>query len=101
LETALSFYISGGYHIPAPSPAGDRPVVAPSALGCAKIGVYQAMRAQGVSKAQLALMLNWQLLQVDQLLDLCHTGKLDQVEAALAALDCIPKENLVGKKNLI
>ena len=59
------------------------------------------MRAQGVSKAQLALMLNWQLLQVDQLLDLCHTGKLDQVEAALAALDCIPKENLVGKKNLI
>ena len=86
LETALSFYISGKKDIPTPSPPEGRPLVAPSALACAKIGVYQAMRAQGVSKAQLARKLNWHLPQVDRLLDLCHTSRLDQVEAALATL---------------
>jgi antitoxin HicB len=89
LETALSFYISGKRDIPTPSPADGRPVVAPSALGCAKIGIYQAMRAQGVSKAQLARKLNLHLPQVDRLLDLCHTSRLDQVEAALSALGYI------------
>jgi len=86
LESALSFYVSGRKDIPAPSPANGRPVVTPSALGCAKIGVYQAMRAQGVSKAELARKLNWHLPQVDRLLDLCHTSRLDQVETALAVL---------------
>jgi antitoxin HicB len=86
LETALSFYISGKKDIPTPSPADGSTVVTPSALGCAKIGIYQAMRAQGVSKAQLARKLNWHLPQVDRLLDLCHTSRLDQVEAALAVL---------------
>lgn len=86
LETALSMYVSGKRDIPAPSSAEGRPTVGPSALACAKLGVYQAMRAQGVSKAQLARKLNWHLPQVDRLLDLCHTSRLDQVEAALAAL---------------
>lgn len=86
LETALSMYVSGKRDIPAPSPANGRPTVSPGALACAKLGVYRAMRIQGVSKAQLARKLNWHITQVDRLLDLCHASKLEQVETALAVL---------------
>ena len=58
----------------------------PSALECAKLGVYQAMTEQGVRKAELARRLGWHLPQVDRLLDLSHASRLDQIEAAARAL---------------
>jgi antitoxin HicB len=44
------------------------------------------MRSQGVGKAELARRLNCHLPQIDRLLDLRHASRLDQIEAAFAAL---------------
>ncbi|MBK5967177.1 HicB family protein [Thiocystis minor] len=86
LETALSFYIDARKPLPVPSAAEDRPTVRPSALECAKLGVYQAMTEQGIRKAELARRLGWHLPQVDRLFDLRHASRFDQIEAAARAL---------------
>ena len=56
------------------------------ALAEAKIGLYAAMRAAGVGKAELARRLNCHLPQIDRLLDLTHSSRLEQLEGALRAL---------------
>jgi antitoxin HicB len=84
LETALSFYIDAGKDLP--KAGKGRRTVRPSALGCIKLAIYQAMREQGVKKSELARRLGWHLPQVDRLLDLTHASRLDQAEAALASL---------------
>lgn len=60
--------------------------VALPALDVAKVGLYQAMQAKGVRKADLARLLGVHAPQVDRLLDLTHKSKLEQVEGALARL---------------
>lgn len=86
LETALSFYVDGRKALPTPSPAQGLPTVRPSALECAKLGLYCEMLAQGIRKAELARRLGWKSPQVDRLFDLQHASKLDQLEAAAKAL---------------
>lgn len=87
LETGLSFYVDARKPLPAVSlPAAGQKTVRPSALECAKLGVYQAMTEQGIKKAELARRLGWHMPQVDRLFDLRHASKLDQIEAAAAAL---------------
>jgi antitoxin HicB len=86
LEAALSFYVEARKPLPVPSAAQGRPTVRPSALECAKLGVYQAMTEQGVRKAELARRLGWHMPQVDRLLDLRHASRMDQIEAAARAL---------------
>lgn len=87
LETALSFYLDGRKALPVPSkPKRNQATVRPSALECAKLGVYQAMTEQGIRKAELARRLGWHLPQVDRLFDLNHASRLDQIEAAARAL---------------
>lgn len=87
LETALSFYVDGRAPLPAPSaPEPGQLTVRPSALECAKLGVYRAMTEQGIRKTELARRLGWHLPQVDRLFDLRHASRLDQIEAAARAL---------------
>jgi len=86
LETALSFYVDARKPLPVPSAAEGRPTVHPSALECAKLGVYQAMTEQGLRKTDLARRLGWHLPQVDRLFDLNHASRFDQIEAAARAL---------------
>lgn len=87
LETGLSFYLDARTSLPAVSqPAPGQKTVRPSALECAKLGVYQAMTEQGIKKAELARRLGWHMPQVDRLFDLRHASKLDQIEAAANAL---------------
>lgn len=86
LETALSLYVDNRHPLPIPSDPQERLTVHPSALECAKLGVYQAMTEQGVKKAELARRLGWHLPQVDRLFDLKHASRLDQIEAAARAL---------------
>jgi antitoxin HicB len=87
LETALSFYVDDRKPLPVPSKAkrGQR-TVCPSALECAKLGVYRAMTEQGIKKSELARRLGWHLPQVDRLFDLKHASRFDQIEAAARAL---------------
>ncbi|MDR2189407.1 MAG: type II toxin-antitoxin system HicB family antitoxin [Azonexus sp.] len=87
LETGLSFYVDGRKPLPpASKPGKGQKTVRPSALECAKLGVYQAMIEQGVKKAELARRLGWHMPQVDRLFDLRHASKLDQIEAAAHVL---------------
>jgi antitoxin HicB len=55
-------------------------------LSAAKVGLYEAMRAAGVRKAELARRLGVHMPQIDRLLDLRHASRLDQVEPALRAV---------------
>lgn len=50
------------------------------------VALYEAMRAQGVSKAELARRLGWPVTQTQRLLDLRHASRVDQLEAAFAVL---------------
>jgi antitoxin HicB len=87
LESALAMYIAAKEPLPASSPPQPGEVLVPlSALGMAKTALYQAMREQGVGNAELARRLRWHLAQASRVLDLRHASKMEQVEAALAAL---------------
>jgi antitoxin HicB len=87
LESALAMYIAAGEPLPEASKVEASEQMVPlSALGMAKVGLYDAMREQGVGRAELARRLRWHLPQVSRVLDLRHASRMEQVEAALAAL---------------
>ena len=87
LETGLSFYVDARKPLPVVSVAAlGQKTVRPSALECAKLGVYQAMTEKGIKKAELARRLGWHMPQVDRLFDLRHASKFDQIEAAANVL---------------
>jgi antitoxin HicB len=52
----------------------------------AKVELYREMRSAGVRKSDLGGRLGCHMRQVDRLLDLHHASRLDQIEAAFAAL---------------
>jgi len=87
IETTLQVYMQDRREIPEPSAAkrGQRRVALP-ALTVAKVGLYRAMRAEGLSKAELARRLGVHPPQVDRLLNPIHKSKLEQVQAALEAI---------------
>ena len=87
LESALAMYVASDESLPAASPAlPDEAIVPLSARGMAKAALYEAMREQGIGRAELARRLRWQLPQVNRALDLRHASKMEQIEAALATL---------------
>jgi len=87
LESALSFYVDARKPLPTPGrPRKGQKTVRPSALECAKLGVYQAMMEQGIKKAELARRLGWHMPQIDRLFDLRHASRLEQIESAASAL---------------
>jgi len=60
LESALSFYVDDHRPLPTPSKLKrGQNTVRPSALECAKLGVYQVMVDQGIGRAKLARRLGW------------------------------------------
>jgi len=89
LETVLSEYIKRRRDLPRASKArgkGTRLVELP-ALAEAKVRLYEAMRQRHMRKADLARRIGWQPSQIDRLLDLHHSSRLQQVEEALRGLD--------------
>ncbi len=86
LESALSFYLDKGEALPKASAKRGRMTLAPSLKGELKLAIYQAMRDGNVSKTMLMRRMGVEMMQVNRLLDLTHTSRLDQLESALAAL---------------
>jgi len=87
IESALSMYVDDRREIPTPSaPKRGMTRVTLPALTEAKLALYSAMRAQNIGKTDLARRLNCHLPQVDRLLDLLHSSRLEQLEAAFRAL---------------
>lgn len=85
LEEAIAARIAGREEIPSPSKGKVR--VALPTLTAAKVLLYQAMREDGVRKADLARRLNCHMPQIDRLLDVQHASRLDQLDAAFRALN--------------
>jgi antitoxin HicB len=86
LETMVANYMAEGWDLPEPSPARGRPVVRPAPLVAAKAEVYRAMRQAGVDKPELARRLGIAAKDVDRLFSIHHKTRIEQIEAALAAL---------------
>jgi len=86
LVAALGGYVKARLSIPPPSPAHGRTVIALPALAAAKIALYVAMRADGVSNAALAKRLGLSEGAVRRLIDLDHRSHIGQIETALHAL---------------
>lgn len=84
LEEAIAARIHDRRNIPTPS-RGETYAVLPT-LTPVKVMLYQGMREQGVGKAELARRLGWHMPQVDRVLDVQHRSRLDQMDAALAAI---------------
>lgn len=87
LELALTFYTEDWKDLPVPrAPKRGMRMIAVPALSEAKFKLYSALRAAGIKKIELARRLDCSPSQVDRLLDIQHNSRLDQIEAAFAAL---------------
>lgn len=88
LQTALEFYFDDRRPIPLPSKAKKgQYLVSLSILQSMKVFLLNEMLAQGVKKAEMARRLDVHLPQVDRLLDLRHSTKVEFVEKAYRQLD--------------
>jgi antitoxin HicB len=93
IEEALAARISDGLDIPLP-PARSvrsrggrhRRIVALPLMTALKVALYHALREARVTRAELARRLRWNRESVDRLFRLDHASRLDQIEAAFAAL---------------
>ncbi len=86
LETVVANHLAEGWDIPAPAPARGRPLVALAPLVGIKVELYRTMRAAGITKAELARRIGIVPQQVQRLFDTNHASRLDQLDAAFAAL---------------
>ena len=80
LIAALGGYIRLGRVIPRPSPVRGRPAALLPPLIAAKLALYEAMRAQRITRTELARRLGLQENAVRRLLDLDHRSHIDQVD---------------------
>ena len=88
LSEALAARMVGGEEIPVPSsPRGQEYRVAPDATITLKAGLYQALKEQHLSIADLARRLGVDHREARRLLDPRHPTKLPRLRAALAAVD--------------
>lgn len=87
IETTLSIYVDDRKPIPEATPPqeGERVVYLP-AVTVAKIVLWNTMMERDMRKADLRRLLGVHQVQGDRLVDFLHTSKMEQVEAALAAL---------------
>ena len=84
--TLITALVKDREEVPDGSPADGRPAVRLPLQAELKVQLYRAMRAQDVSQTALAERLGKTQKEVWRLLDLTHASKLDQIEAAFAAL---------------
>ena len=87
LTVALSGYLDDGRSLPVPGKAkrGQSVVILLPRVAI-KLAIHEAMCEQGVTQAQLGVLLGIDGRQVRRILNLDHELKLSQLEAALAAL---------------
>jgi antitoxin HicB len=88
LSGLVSDRIDSGQPLPKAARRGGRNYrqVALPALQSAKAELYQAFRASGLRKSELADRLGINKSNLDRLFDLKHASRLDRIEAAFRAL---------------
>lgn len=87
LLTSMDFYFEDKRPVPAPSKAKkDEELVALSASVSAKVLLLNEMLVQKVTPSELARRLNTRPQDVNRIVDLGHTTKIDTIAEALEAL---------------
>ena len=88
IRTMIRELIRQGKEVPRPSKPRGRKYrfIRLPALEAAKAALYEVFRSSGVKKAELARRLDIPKTSVDRLFDLDNHSRLDQIEAAFAAL---------------
>lgn len=87
LAVALAGYVHAGWDIPVPSAVAEKQHLVPlPPVVAAKLALYSAMRAQGVTKDALGEKLGVSESAVRKLLNLEHRSHIGQVKNALRAL---------------
>lgn len=85
IEEAIAARLADGEDIPEGHQRGPRLVRLP-ALTVLKVELYRQLREAGMTRAELARRLGWKRESVDRLFRLDHASRLEQLEAAFAAL---------------
>jgi antitoxin HicB len=87
LTLAMDFYFEDKRPVPLPSVArrGETLIALPASLS-AKVLLLNEMIAQQVTAAELARRLHTRPQEVNRVIDLAHTTKIDTIASALAAL---------------
>lgn len=85
IEEAIASRIAEGEDVPEGQSRGPRLVRLP-ALTVLKIELYRQLREVKMTRAELARRLGWKRESVDRLFRLDHASRLEQLEAAFAAL---------------
>ena len=87
LATALAGYVHEKWDIPAPNKAGDGQVSVPvPTVVAAKLALYSAMKAQRITKVELADRLGVSESAVRKLTNPDHRSHMSQVQKALRAV---------------
>jgi antitoxin HicB len=90
IEEAIAARIHDGDPLPRPVAAAPKRhgmlLAKLPLLSSLKVELVTAMRNAGVTRAELARRLGWHREQVDRLFRLDHASRVDQIEAAFAAL---------------
>jgi len=84
LEEAIAARMHSRLDVPSPS-EGEVFATLPT-LTAVKLMLYQGMRDRQIGKAELARRLGWHLPQVDRVLNVQHSSRLEQMDAALGAI---------------
>ena len=85
IEEAIAARMADGEDVPEGHQRGPRLVRLP-ALTVLKVELYRQLREVGITRAELARRLGWKRESVDRLFRLDHASRLEQLEAAFAAL---------------
>jgi antitoxin HicB len=85
IEEAIAARMADGESIPEGQRRGPHLIRLP-ALTVLKIELYRELRQEGITRAELARRLGWKRESVDRLFRLDHASRLEQLEAAFAAL---------------
>ena len=85
IEEAIAARMADGQDVPEGHRRGPHLVRLP-ALTVLKVELYRQLREAGITRAELARRLGWKRESVDRLFRLDHASRLEQIEAAFAAL---------------
>ncbi|WP_072929963.1 type II toxin-antitoxin system HicB family antitoxin [Nissabacter archeti] len=85
LVTAFDFYFEDRREIPAPSAEGEAFVEVPASVA-AKVLLLNTLVQQGVSNAELARLIDTRPQEVQRIVSLSHSTKIDTIQKALLAL---------------
>ena len=97
LEEVIDSLMKDKKEIPQPSSVHRRTTITLSPGFSAKVLLYNELREQHITKAELARRLKWKFPQVDRLFDTHHSSQLSQLVAAASALG---KTLIIGIEDL-